>query len=474
MVYIRGHALDYDRWELSEGCPSWSYANVLPYFKKAQTHEKGENDYRGGSGPLRVRQMEAENPLFRAFMKATGEAGYPLTTDMNGYQQEGFGQMDLTISQGKRWSASTAYLSSSVLSRPNLSIRTGCLTSRILFEGKRATGVQYLDSSKQPVSVYVDSTTTTTKSGGRGVILSGGAINSPQLLMLSGVGDGDHLQQVGIPVHHHLPGVGKNLQDHLEFYLQYKSLQPVTLFSATKLHNMARIGAEWFLFKTGQGSSSHLEAGGFIRSAPAVPHPDIQFHFLPSVVTDHGRIAPTCHSFQAHVGTMRATSKGTIKLQSANPEVPPILDPQYLTTKEDEQDLMRSLVLAREIFAQKSLDAFRGEELLPGPLVDSSSPSQMSQFIRTHSDSAYHPSCTCKMGPSSDPLAVVDHNARVHGLEDLWIVDASIMPSIVSGNLNGPVIMMAEKLADSVRGRPPLPPASVPVFSPSNWQNFQR
>ncbi|HMG49558.1 MAG TPA: choline dehydrogenase [Inquilinus sp.] len=457
MVYVRGHAYDYDRWA-DEGAAGWSYAEVLPYFRRAETRAKGGDDYRGGDGPLNVSTGSQPNPLFDAFIQAGQQAGYPFTSDMNGFQQEGFGKMDMTIHRGERWSAAKAYLRPAQ-SRPNLTIETGALTTRILFEGTRAVGVEYAQGGQ-----------IRTARAAREVILAGGAINSPQLLMLSGVGPADQLRRHGIAVVHDLPGVGRNLQDHLELYIQYECTKPITLYSVENPLYKAKVGLEWFLFRSGLTTSAHLEAGGFIRSRPGIRHPDIQYHFLPSVVNDHGRKPGDRHAFQAHAGTMRATSRGWVELRSADPRAKPILQPNYLTTEDDRADMRACVRLTREIFAQSGFDPYRGGEMAPGASVRSDD--EIDAFIRAKADSAYHPSCTCKMG--TDEMAVVDPETRVRGLESLRVVDASIMPSIVSGNLNAPTIMIGEKAADIILGRTPLPPSNAPVYQAPDWQTAQR
>lgn len=451
MVYIRGHAEDYNRWH-NEGAEGWDYEHCLPYFRKAQGHELGEDRYRGGSGPLRVSRGKTHHPLHQAFIEAGQQAGYPFTDDMNGHQQEGLGWMDMTVHKGKRWSTASAYLRPA-LGRPNLKAEVRCLTTKILFDGRRAVGVEYTQRG-QKKRVFAE----------KEVILSGGAINSPQLLMLSGVGPADHLREHGISVVQHLPGVGSNLQDHLELYVQQQCTQPITLYKAQKPFHMVKIGLEWLTMFTGYGATAHLESGGFIRSRPGVTHPDIQFHFLPSQVIDHGRVASKIEAYQVHVGPMRSTSVGYLKLKSANPLDHPILQPNYLSTEMDVWEFRESVKLSREIFAQKAFEPFRGAEVQPGPAVQSDA--EIDAFVRRKADSAYHPSCTCKMGSASDPAAVVDPGARVLGLDGLRVVDASIMPSIVSGNLNAPTIMMAEKASDIIRGRPPLVDRGVPVYQP--------
>jgi len=450
MVYIRGHAKDYDRWQ-EEGAAGWDYDHCLPYFKKAQNHELGEDTYRGGSGPLNVTVGPQDNPLFNAFYEAAQQVGYPYTSDMNGYQQEGVGPMDMTVYKGKRWSTASAYLRPA-LTRKNLHTETGCMVTRLLFDNNKVIGVEYMQGGKLK-QVY----------SSEDVILSGGAINSPQLLMLSGIGNADELNKLGIEVKANLPGVGENLQDHLELYVQHQCTKPITLFSAQKFPHMIFVGLEWFARQTGLAASSHLCGGGFIRSRAGIEYPDIQFHFLPSQVIDHGRKSPTVEGFQVHVGSLRATSKGSLKLKSANPFDHPIIDPNYLATEIDRWELRECVKLTREIFKQKAFDEFRGPELRPGN--DCQTDDEIDAFVREKCDSAYHPSCTAKMGdPNADNMAVVDPQTKVIGVENLRVVDASIMPSVVSGNLNAPVIMMAEKAADIIKGNPPLHMPQTPVY----------
>ncbi|MBV9523634.1 MAG: choline dehydrogenase [Alphaproteobacteria bacterium] len=449
MVYVRGHALDYDRWA-GNGLTEWSYAHVLPYFKRAETCARGGDAWRGGDGPLHVSRGAMTNPLFTAFIEAGQQAGYPATADMNGFQQEGFGAMDMTIHRGRRWSAAAAYLQPA-LTRPNLIVATRAHATRILFAGARAIGVEFRRGGRLRRVMAQ-----------REVILSGGAVNSPQLLLLSGVGPADEIGRHGIPVVLDLPGVGRNLQDHLEFYVQYACTKPITLYLTENPLNRVRIGLEWFLFKSGLGTSAHLEAGAFIRRNDAVPHPDLQYHFLPSLVNDHGRKPIGRHAFQAHVGPMRPTSVGTIRLRSADPTAPPEIQPCYLSSEQDRREMRDAVALTRDIFAQPAFDSYRGAEIQPGPEVRSEA--DIDAFIRAKADSAYHPSCTCKMG--ADEMAVVDGSLRVHGLAGLRVVDASVMPSIISGNLNAPTIMIAEKAADSILGRPPLAPEYAAVYAP--------
>ncbi|EDO38956.1 predicted protein, partial [Nematostella vectensis] len=351
---------------------------------------------------------------------------------------------------GIRWNTANAYLRPAI-QRTNLQADTRALITRVLFEGNKAVGVEYhADNQIRRVRAKKE------------VIISGGAINSPQLLMLSGVGNAEELTRLGIPVVVNLPGVGENLQDHLEMYIQQECKKPLTLYSAQKLMNMIPIGIRWFLFQTGLGASAHLEAGGFIRSREGVPHPDIQFHFLPSGVIDHGRTPIDRHAYQLHVGSMRSQSKGYVKLKSPNAYDHPIIDFNYMSTEDDWQEMRACVRLSREIFAQKAFEPFRGDEMRPGSHIRTDD--EIDAFVREFADSAYHPSCTCKMGSASDPLAVVDNAARVFHVDNLRVVDASIMPSVVSGNLNAPTVMIAEKIADAILGKDPLPRSKAPVF----------
>ena len=457
MAYVRGHALDYDRWA-QQGAVGWSYADCLPYFKKAETSDRGEDDYRGGSGPLNTTTGACENPLFKAWIEAGQQAGYPFTADMNGYQQEGVGPMFMTTHKGRRWSAAVAYLKPA-MSRTNLEVETGAFTDRIVFEGKRAIGVAYRKGTQaRQVTAR------------REVICCGGAINSPQLLMLSGIGPAAHLKEHGIEVLADSQGVGANLQDHLEIYVQMESVKPVSLYPALKPWNQVWIGLQWFLSKSGPGATSHFEAGGFIRSAAGVEHPDLQYHFLPIAINYDGRNPAKCHGYQAHVGPMRPTSRGHVRLRSGKSTDYPEILFNYMGTEQDRAEMRASVRLTREIFAQKAFDPYRGRELAPGEAV--ASDEAIDAFVREHGESAYHPSCTCAMG--SDERAVVDPQCRVRGVEGLRVVDASVMPSIASGNLNAPTIMIAEKAADIIKGREPLPAAEVPVWIHPEWRTKQR
>lgn len=445
MVYIRGHAYDFDRWE-KEGAEGWNYFSVLPYFKKSETYEY-KNDYRDDQGPLHVSIPKCKNPLYRAFIEAGKQAGYPLTKDMNGYQQEGFGALDMTVYRGRRWSTARAYLRPA-LSRKNLTTLICSQVTRILFQKNRAIGVEFFYKGKIK-KVYTEGE----------IILSCGAINSPQLLMLSGIGDSKQLKKFDIPVIQHLSGVGKNLQDHLEIFIQNRCKKPVTLYREQRQPWKTWVGLRWFLSHSGVGASSHLEAGAFIKTGPMISHPNIQFHFLPSLVIDHGRVPINQHAYQVHVGPMRPTSRGLVSLKSNNPLDHPIIEPNYLQTKEDRFEMRMSVKLAREIFSQPAFDDYRDDEIFPGKEIRSDD--AIDAFIREKAESAYHPSCTCKMG--KDEWSVVDAQTRVYGCENLRIVDASIMPSITSGNLNAPTIMIAEKAADIILGKSPLPAIEVSV-----------
>jgi len=458
-VYVRGNALDYEGWE-ARGASGWSYRDVLPYFKRAEGRAAGGDDYRGGQGKLATQRGLLTNPLHAAWLAAGREAGYPATEDMNGFQQEGFGYMDMTVGGGRRCSAANAYLRPA-MRRSNLQVRTHALATRLLFEGRRAVGVRYRrgDTRQQVIAR-------------REVILCAGPINSPQLLKLSGVGPAEELAELGINVVKDVPGVGENLQDHLEFYFQVASREPVTLYSQMSLWRRALIGARWLLTHGGIGSSNHFETGGFIRSRAGVPYPDIQFHFLPLAVSYDGSSLAREHGFQAHVGPMRSRSHGYVRLRTAEPMDKPKICFNYMSREEDWVEMRACVRLTREIFAQHAFDRYRGREIQPG--TDVTTDAQIDEFIRARVESAYHPSCTCRMGAVSDPMAVVDPQARIIGLEGLRVVDSSIMPAITTGNLNAPTIMLAEKAADHIRGASPLPQAQMPYYTAPAWQSAQR
>lgn len=452
MVYIRGNAMDYDGWAENKSLENWSYADCLPYFRKAETYDKGANDYHGGDGPLHVTTPKVDiSPLFDAFVRAGEQAGYKATDDLNGFRQEGFGPMDrTTTAQGRRCSTSLAYLDQAK-ERPNLTVRTRALADRILFTGQRATSIAYLQGD-QPQTAHAR----------REVIVSNGAIASPQLLLRSGVGNADELRALGIDPVVHLPGVGENLQDHLEMYLQYECTKPVSLYPALKWWNKPAIGIEWYLRGTGTAASNHFEAGGFIRSSAEFAWPNLQYHFIPLAMNYDGSNPVDMHGFQCHVGSMRSPSTGFVKLASRDPREKPRLLFNYMAHDVDWREFRAGVRITREIISQQAMDQFRGREIKPGMKIQSDA--EIDAFVRDHAETALHPSCTCKMGDASDPMAVVDNQGRVHGLRGLRVVDASIMPKIITGNLNAPTIMMAEKIADVIRGRPPLQRSTAPYF----------
>jgi choline dehydrogenase len=459
MVYIRGNALDFEAWE-EAGARGWGYRHVLPYFKRAENREEGGDDYRGGEGPLHTSYGPLDNPLFKAFIEAGRQAGYPVTEDVNGYAQEGFGRMDRTIHKGLRWSAARAYLDPA-RRRPNLTLWTHCLAERILFEGRRATGLA-CRLHDRPVEARAR----------REIILAGGAINSPQLLMLSGIGPAADLRRHGIAVVADRPGVGGNLTDHLEVYFQVACKEPITLYGALGLLPKAMIGAQWLLTRKGLGATNHFESCGFIRSAPGVRWPDLQYHFLPAAISYNGKDLATQHGFQAHVGPMRSKSRGRITLRSADAREKPAIRFNYMSHPDDWREFRAAIRLTREIFAQPAFERYRGEELQPG--ADVTSDEAIDAFIRQHVESAYHPCSTCRMGDPDDPQTVVGPDTRVIGVEGLRVADSSIMPTITTGNLNAPTIMLAEKAADHIRGVPTLPASNAPFYEAKDWQTRQR
>ncbi|MCB4770971.1 choline dehydrogenase [Ancylobacter sp. Lp-2] len=459
MVYVRGNPADFDGWQ-EQGAQGWSYADVLPYFRRAESRQEGGDAYRGSEGPLATRYGSLANPLHHAFIDAALEAGYPASEDINGYAQEGFGRMDMTVKDGVRWSAAKAYLRPA-MQRANLKVETHARVTRVLFEGRRAIGVAYEQGDVRRQA-----------KAAREVILAGGPVNSPQLLKLSGVGPGAELRGHGIEVVADRAGVGENLQDHLEFYFQVACKQPITLYSSMGLAARAGIGLRWLLRKDGLGATNHFESCGFIRSRPGVAYPDVQYHFLPLAVTYDGQGLASEHGFQAHVGPMRSKSRGWVRLRSADPAEKPRLFFNYMSHPDDWTEMRACVRLTREIFAQKAFDPYRGREIQPGAdVVDDEA---IDAFIRDKVESAYHPSCTCKMGAPADPMAVVDPQARVIGVEGLRVVDSSIMPSVTTGNLNAPTIMLAEKAADHILGRPALAPSNAPYYKAANWQHAQR
>ena len=459
MVFARGNPQDFERWQ-EEGAAGWGYRHVLPYFRRAERRAEGADEYRGDAGKLRVRCGTLENPLHRAWLEAGRQAGYPLTPDVNGFQQEGIGRLDMSVGDGQRCSAARAYLRPA-MRRHNLIVRTQARANRIVFDGRRATGVNYRRGG-QEFSVRAR----------REVLLCCGPINSPQLLKLSGVGPAAELHALGIPLVQDLAGVGENLQDHLEFYFQLACKEPVTLYSSMNPFSKALIGARWLLFKDGIGASNQFETGGFIRSGVGVPYADIQYHFLPAAVSYDGTSLVNEHAFQAHVGPMRSQSRGWVRLASANAQDPPRILFNYMSRDEDWTQMRACVRLTREIFAQQAFDRYRGRELQPG--ADVRSDAEIDAFVRERVQTAYHPSCTCKMGRVDDPLAVVDSETRVRGVTGLRVVDSSIMPSVTTGNLNAPTIMIAEKASDHILGRALLPESDAPYYIAADWQTRQR
>ena len=458
MVYVRGHAKDFDEWQ-QHGANGWDYQSCLPYFQKAESFYLGENTYRGGKGPLGVNNgNEMQNPLYTTFIKAGVEAGYASTDDYNASQQEGFGPMHMTVKNGVRSSASREYLDP-VKSRSNLTVITGALAQKVNLDGKKTTGIEY------KVNGNVQ-----TAHAAKEVVLSAGPIGSPHILQLSGIGDKDILEKAGVEVKHHLPGVGQNLQDHLEFYFQYKCKQPITLNGKLGLISKGLIGAKWLLTRKGLGATNHFESCAFIRSKPGVEWPDIQYHFLPAAMRYDGRSAFAGHGFQVHVGHNKPKSRGSVTIQSANPEQPPQILFNYLQHKDDIEGFRACVRLTRDIIEQSAFDDYRDEEIQPGKHIQTDE--EIDAFVRQAVESAYHPSCSCKMG--EDDMAVVNSNTQVHGIEGLRVVDSSIFPTVPNGNLNAPTIMVAEKAADIILGNVALQKANADVAVTQNWQETQR
>ncbi|MGR3635708.1 MAG: choline dehydrogenase [Shimia sp.] len=461
MVYVRGHAGDYEHWAES-GATGWSYADVLPYFKRMEHwHESGQGgdpEWRGTDGPLHVSRGPRDNPLHAAFVESGRQAGYPVTEDYNGQQQEGFGPMDMTVHNGRRWSAANAYLKPA-LKRDNCDLVKG-LARRVVIENGRAVGVE-IERGGQVQVIRANAE----------VILAASSINSPKLLMLSGIGPAAHLAQHGINVVADRAGVGQNLQDHLEVYMQIACKQPITLYKHFNLLGKAMVGAQWLFTKTGLGASNQFESAGFIRSRAGVQYPDIQYHFLPIAVRYDGQAAAEGHGFQAHVGPMRSPSRGAVTLNSADPKAAPHILFNYMSTEQDWVDFRAALRLTREIFGQDAMKPYVKHEIQPGEALQSDD--ELDGFIREHAESAYHPCGTCKMGAADDPSAVVDPECRVIGVDGLRVADSSIFPRITNGNLNGPSIMTGEKASDHILGRSLAASNAEPWFHP-DWQTAQR
>ncbi|PRD38728.1 UNVERIFIED_CONTAM: betA [Trichonephila clavipes] len=460
MVYVRGHARDFDHWA-EQGAAGWSYADVLPYFKRMESWhgDTGEADYRGSDGPLHITRGPRANPLFNAFIEAGRQAGYPVTEDYNGRQQEGFGAMEATIWRGRRWSAANAYLKPA-LKTGRVKVEKG-FARRVVIENGRATGVEV----EQKGGIVVIP-------AAREVILAASSINTPKLLLLSGVGPAAHLREHGIHVWADRPGVGANLQDHLELYLQFAASQPVTLYKYWNIWGKALIGAQWLLTGRGLGASNQFESCAFIRSKAGVDYPDIQYHFLPIAVRYDGKAAAEGHGFQTHVGPMRSASRGDVTLRSSDPRAAPRIRFNYMSHETDWDDFRRCIRLTREIIGQSAFAPYLKSEIQPGAGVQSDD--ELNAFIREHVESAYHPCGTARMGAASDPGAVVDPECRVIGVEGLRVADSSIFPRVTNGNLNGPSIMTGEKAADHILGRAMLPPSNLEPWINPDWQRAQR
>ncbi len=444
MIFQRGNPMDYERWASDPGMETWDYAHCLPYFKRMETCLAGADDWRGGEGPLVLERGAAENPLFGAFLEAAEQAGYPRTNDVNGYQQEGFARFDRNIHRGRRLSAARAYLHP-VIDRPNLEVVTRAMVNRILFEGNRATGVEY------SVRGRVERVT-----AGE-VVLCGGAFNSPQLLQLSGVGNADELRPLGVEMVHHLPGVGEHLQDHLEVYIQYASKLPVSIQPWMAMWRRPFVGLMW-LFRKGPGATNHFEAGGFVRSNDDVTYPNLMFHFLPIAIRYDGTSPTGGHGYQVHIGPMYSDARGSVKITSIDPRAHPALRFNYLSTDQDRREWVESIRISRTILNQPAFDPYNGGEISPGPKVETDQ--EILDWVAKDAETALHPSCTCRMG--TDEMSVIDPlTMKVHGIEGVRVVDASVMPYVTNGNIYAPVMMVAEKAADLILGNTPLPPENV-------------
>lgn len=455
MVYIRGHALDYEQWR-QMGLEGWGWADVLPYFKRSETLETGADTHHGGDGPLYVSWGKSKNPLYQAFVDAGVQAGHKATTDFNGPQQEGMGKYQLTIKDGERWSSSFAFLKPA-LDRPNLTCRTGAHITRIVIEGGRAVGVEYASArGAEAAIVHADAE----------VLLCGGAVGTPQTLLLSGIGPADALQAKGIKVHADSADVGGNMQDHLDVLVLQECTQPITAYSLNKGLKQMFTGLNYLVRKKGLGREQFLESGGFAKSRPDLDRPDIQMHFVNALLQDHGRTPATGDGFSVHACQLRPESKGSVSLGSADPFDDPVIDPNYLAAEEDRRVLRQSIRMVRDIFAQAAMDPYRGNEFLPGKHVQSDA--DIDAFIRETAETIYHPVGTARMG--TDSRSVVDGDLRVRGVEGLRVIDASVMPTLVGGNTNAPTIMIAEKIADKLRGKPALPRFEAPIAELSSAQ----
>ncbi|WP_417685741.1 choline dehydrogenase [Roseibium sp.] len=459
MVYVRGHACDFDAWE-EMGASGWGHRNVLPYYQRLETSHGGEAGWRGTDGPLHVTRGTKWNPLFDAFKAAGEQAGYGVTADYNGQRQEGFADMEMTVHKGQRWSAANAYLKPA-LKRPNVELIKGALVRRVLFEGKRAVGIEYEIGGE-----------ILNASASREVVLAASSINSPKILMQSGIGPAAHLAEHGIDVVADRAGVGQNLQDHLELYIQQACVQPITLYKHWNLISKGLIGLQWLLQGKGLGASNHFEACAFIRSKAGIKYPDIQYHFLPFAVRYDGKAAAEGHGFQAHVGPMRSKSRGRVQLTSSDPHAKPSILFNYMAHEDDWAEFRTAIRLTREIFGQEAFAPYRGKEIQPGSQVQSDD--ELDGFIREHVESAYHPCGTCRMGALDDANAVVDPECRVIGVDGLRVADSSVFPQITNGNLNAPSIMVGEKASDHILGKDPLPASNQEPWIHPDWENSQR
>jgi choline dehydrogenase len=451
MIFQRGNPMDYERWAADAGMSNWDYAHCLPYFQRMENclADAPDGRWRGHDGPLELERGPATNPLFQAFFDAAEQAGYPRTDDVNGYRQEGFAAFDRNVRRGRRLSAARAYLHP-VMHRPNLTVKTRAFVSQILFTGNRAVGVEYAQGRGVPTEVY-----------GKEIILCGGAINTPQLLQLSGVGNAAELEKLGIGVVTDLPGVGENLQDHLEVYIQYACKQPVSMQPHLATWKRPFIGAQWLFLRSGPAATNHFEGGGFVRSNDEVAYPNLMFHFLPIAIRYDGSVPVGGHGYQVHVGPMYADTRGTVKITSTDPRKHPALRFNYLSTENDRREWVEAVRVARSILNQPALDPYNGGEISPGPAVETDE--QILEWVAKDAETALHPSCTAKMGV--DEMSVVDpESMRVHGTEGLRVVDASVMPYIPNGNIYAPVMMTAEKAADLILGNTPLAPIKEPFY----------
>ncbi len=458
MAYVRGNPGDFQEW-VDQGAEGWSYADVLPYFRRAEDCVYGADDYRGAGGPVGICNGNGmQNPLYRVFIEAGRQAGYGVTDDYNGFRQEGFGRMDMTVRNGVRCSTANAYLKPA-LKRHNLALQTHAVTTRVVMEGKRAIGVEYRQGDRLLRA-----------RARREVILSASAFHSPKLLMLSGIGPAQHLRDLGIRLVHDLPGVGENLQDHLEVWIQHACTQPITLNGKLNTLGKLGIGLRWLLFRSGLGATNHFESNGYIRSRPGLTHPDLQYHFLAGAIAYDGSNALSGHGYQVHLGANKPASRGYVRLRSADPDEAPEIRFNYLQEEADRQAYRDGVRLTREILAQPAFEPYRGKEVSPGSNVQTDE--EIDQWVAASAETAYHPCGSCRMG--TDPMAVVDPQCRVHGVENLRVVDSSVMPTLTNGNINAPTIMIGEKAADHILGRTPLPKAELPVFEAPDWRNQQR